>query len=1205
MSSTSESTTTASTGRVVSQAPLFVVLLALLGLLAPRQLGTPAGSGADLSANRLSAPAAKTSETSASDELKRMIDNLPGGTQGALRPIRVALWWGSVPLSLRLPFALFEAVQLIRLQPPQVLIATVHDPVDSHLQTYFDADFSVLQRAIQDDGLILSQHWLPWQQWIQQTQHPEQIPDSITRLYEKEPGVLLCHSESAAHPRILVVLLVGETPTGGVHAQAFQTALTIASRFGNTIRVVGPNTSGACFSICRNLTKWFDAQTGTLLGEINVHFISGKATSSDSLHQLDFSHVGIGSWLVSDVHTTILPDSIATEQMLQYLIKDRNIRPNQIALLRESGTSYSENALDSTARESDDIFRDVLILPYPMEIGTVRNEYEKTRELKFGPQQTTTAPRINLEVPWVEPPYARDHLPQFSDTTPAVTERRMSMMLSQLAHREIRAVGLLGTDPKDLLYLAQQMGRFCPNAQLFTFESNVLLTHPDYAGLFNGTIVASTYPSFLNNQEWCRLTPEKVTSQFANSLSEGVYNATLAHLEQINQRFLVASYVNRHWFGEHVPESPPLAEYSRPFELNTDDSPPLWLSVVGQNGLAPVRAISPEKDALMYRPIPRPSSNQPIQHDLGLPPFTLGSIIIDFIVFAFAVAFLLENLDLPQTEKLRTQCAPGIIDWLRIHPDTRSCSSSARWWSAYGLVLILALTAFQLVTNTFNRRTVWPDPLYHNGWAQSLAIVAFFVLMTCLFAMCRILSDWVPILKRRWACNLCWIPRLCVLLVLTALLTYTFRLSGNDLTKAIKLERWGRMVDGVSPLFPTACLTLIPFVWATCHLRRNYFAHIYHLEQPFCEQQTPGLAKRMQELNSKLTGAWWWPTEFREWVLIACIVWFGGSLCFRWINTADAPYFDLLCLVFGVLDVALIFFLYVRFMAACGLLERLLRRIAQTQLADSFAQIPPRLRSKAAGQVFATSPHPGDLDIVIRQLGALLPQLPFEAADLRWLYLKSQLWFRRLDCCDRAEKALVKTRMRRVNDALYVSCRIVIANLFSEGPVAAARSLAQRTPVDTEAWGRSNSITTPIEDSEESWKVEARKFAATQLSTLIRQAFTQIQNLLIFLTGSLLLLIFAVYSYPFQPRRYLSFCLIGLVVWIIAGIVVTFIRLNRNEVLSNLSNTTANRFTPDIALVRQLFVFGMIPLLSLLSFQFPELGNIVFFWAGGLQKAFQ
>lgn len=1233
-------------GGVLSNAPFVIVLVALLSLLLPHASVPTDNRATSSTTSAPPAPACGDTELPIADRIESMLTDAAGGTSESKREPTLAApdtraasdtpaLTASVSIQIkelwmRATFVMWSDMikgfssRMLGLEIPRFLIVTVHDPVDTHLQTYFDADFAVLQRAIQKHNFIVQQYWLPWQQWLHDPRS-EDTTKRFKRLYEREPGILVCRRDSQWGPQLLIILLVGETPTGGVHPEAFQEALDMASQYEPSIRVVGPGASGTCASVRQGLVAWHKRQEVNFSTIVDVELISGSATSENALAQLNFEQPNKGSTLISKVHTTVLPDSVAISQMFNHLVNERHIDASRIALLQEADTLYGQQAIqrDNLKRLRID---DILVLPYPMEIGTVRNEYEKVRALKFGPQEPTTVPRMNLEVPWIEPPYARDRLPQFSDATPAATERRMSMMLSAIAQRDICAVGLLGTDPKDLLYLAQQIRRFCPNVQLFTFESNVLFTHPDYAALFKGTIVASTYPTFMNNQEWCRISLPRLTTQFPTSLSQGVFNAALAQLEQMYPEDGQA-HTGKNGIASGDNSWPPLVEYSKPFDPSSYGSPPLWLSIIGQNGVAPVRAIWPVPDLkseLLYKPIRRPEATpvftrsvsdntmpDSVEHPrgaalanlfLGLPPLTFPSIIVNITVLVIAIAFLLENLGWKPARKLQRRYSPASVSWLRLDairqrpPSDLSSQYVADNWSYfYAFVLFVFLTAVQLIANTINRKVgSLPHGLYDRHWpyhaARGLAFVALGVL---LFTIYCILLRWLQFsdgvlqrIRHRWSAR----AVIAMIIAASAFLTYGTWYSGDDLETAIKVERWGYLLDGVTPLFPLACLALIPAAWAMCQLRRRYLSKIHRLGQPFPETDRPGLATRLSELDMKLIQPWWIPTEIRDWILLVGIVWFGIGLCYRWIQTADAPYFDRQLLVLGIISLALIYTLHVRFMAASGLLERLLRRVAQTPLSESFKEVPPRLKSKAAGQIFAASPHPGDLQIVILELQALVDKSPFFKNQLQDLCSEAQRRFEALDKTHRANKTFVAKWMDSVNEPLRNSCRLIIHHL--------SRLTGFRTNEPAQAQDLR-----AIFNVSDRQLVPARKFVATQVTTLIRQTFAQIQNLLIFLTLMLLLFISAVYSYPFQPQRYLSLCIMGLVFWMVGTTVITFIRLNRNEVLSNLSNTTANQFTPDRALVRQLLVFGIVPLLSLLAFQFPEIGNALFFWVDGLQRA--
>ncbi|HEY3391361.1 MAG TPA: hypothetical protein VGK58_01545, partial [Lacipirellulaceae bacterium] len=554
---------------------------------------------------------------------------------------------------------------------PGFLIATVHDPVDSHLQTYFDSDLASMQRAIQSYGFVLHRYWLPWQDWIHQARDPKLFTYSGRRPYEQDPGVLLYLRASPADPSlpdVLVLFLVGETPTGGTHVEALTNTLDIVTAWGrHEIRIIGPCASGTCFSLNQTLTSWHRVRVADLkragIKTLNIHFVTGSATNSSALSELSFSRSSDGSQLIADLQATVLPDSVASHFMFAHLNETRGIPLHKIALLTEADTTYGQLDIDR-ADGSDDqsaIDSSVLRLPYAMEIATVRNEYEKVDALKFGPQQPSGAPRMNLEVPWEQPRDARDIVPQFSDATPAVTERRLAVMLGALARRDVRAIGLMGTDPKDVLFLGQQIRRFCPNVQLFTLEANVLYTHPDYVKYFKGTMVGSTYPLFFNNREWSRLSLRRRDDLFSSSVSQGVHNAMLAQLERLYADVAGGPRIR-------------MREYAMPFDRDSYGSPPLWLSIVGQNSLSPVAAIPRPnyKDHLdgvrPYEPLRLPAapSNAPMKGLLGLPPFTIGSIVVSGIVFALAAAFLHQNLLRPATADSHSLRLTRFWPWLSV-----------------------------------------------------------------------------------------------------------------------------------------------------------------------------------------------------------------------------------------------------------------------------------------------------------------------------------------------------------------------------------------------------------------------------------------------------------------------------------------------------------------------------------------------------------
>ena len=142
----------------------------------------------------------------------------------------------------------------------------------------------------------------------------------------------------------------------------------------------------------------------------------------------------------------------------------------------------------------DDSGRDILIeLPFPMNLSRLRKTAERNRsgdENPFGlPMGLRPLPMEEIENP-------RDKIPQFfPETASAYVEIGIARMLQTLQQEHVKSVAIMATDPRDKLYLAQQIARYSPDVSLLTAESDSLYIHPDYSTYLNGALVASTYRS--------------------------------------------------------------------------------------------------------------------------------------------------------------------------------------------------------------------------------------------------------------------------------------------------------------------------------------------------------------------------------------------------------------------------------------------------------------------------------------------------------------------------------------------------------------------------------------------------------------------------------------------------------------------------------------------------------------------------------------
>jgi hypothetical protein len=188
------------------------------------------------------------------------------------------------------------------------VIATVPDPVHTHLSLFFDRSIKAITKGAQEAGFLFSRTTLPWESG----EHPD-TPDVKVRIAEqlyqehKEefPGLLIfrgaksaeqASTESSKNPDpaviaagALFVLVVGETPTGGIHKDQFKNALRMIREIrGNDpnpkelkpLRILGTTSSGSLASLEQIMEQELGEDTRTEFPRILVH--SGTASSWDA-----------------------------------------------------------------------------------------------------------------------------------------------------------------------------------------------------------------------------------------------------------------------------------------------------------------------------------------------------------------------------------------------------------------------------------------------------------------------------------------------------------------------------------------------------------------------------------------------------------------------------------------------------------------------------------------------------------------------------------------------------------------------------------------------------------------------------------------------------------------------------------------------------------------------------------------------------------
>jgi hypothetical protein len=214
---------------------------------------------------------------------------------------------------------------------PQVdfLIATVPDPIDSNARWQFDPTYDSLQRAISASGYALARFYIPD---LDLTRNPDTDARVVNRLHERLPGVVLFSNGS----RLLVLFLVFETATSGVHQEAFRQAVWTLAHWTEDqdtppeVRVVGPMFSGSIPSLGRAM----ESVRSTLpRSNIRYRVITGAATNAGNGDQL-------ASIVRTDLsyRTTVLNDQELLMALASFF--DGRVERNRMAMLVESNTAY-------------------------------------------------------------------------------------------------------------------------------------------------------------------------------------------------------------------------------------------------------------------------------------------------------------------------------------------------------------------------------------------------------------------------------------------------------------------------------------------------------------------------------------------------------------------------------------------------------------------------------------------------------------------------------------------------------------------------------------------------------------------------------------------------------------------------------------------------------------------------------------------------
>jgi len=517
------------------------------------------------------------------------------------------------------------------------IIATLPDPVHTHLNLVFDRHIDAIEKAAQasGQGFLFSRAWMPWSSQTSPESTDFRLRAQENALREKKedlPGILIfrreqCLDEESKEaatrdycqkmekaPKFLFILIVGETPTGGVHREQFQGALKMIravrglpreckkeeQKAGQNpppppnveiLKILGTSFSGALYSLADLLKSsdlsgfdWIEVQSGTTTDLRSIRRFR------EDLAKLDW---GEGKQCVNRRarFVTFQESGDYGYEHLIFYLGSLGFKKKDIALLSEDETAYGRISARQTAADtSEEDHEDRSSTPkfyFPRDISQLRASYQREMSGKAAGADTKQAPRsalpLNLDVTGSDDDSVH---PYANLQTPLSQEAVLKGIVSNLQKHHSKFVIVRATNVLDSLFLCQYLRAAYPDGGLIVFGADLLFQQDPDDGKLRGVLSVQTYPLLPGIDEGTVAAHEHADQVFSDSYSAGVYNATISLLstgmdsraDELAKPWPSGSYASYAWPSLHKDVD----------RTVLPRRPAVWLTQMGKGGYWPI-----------------------------------------------------------------------------------------------------------------------------------------------------------------------------------------------------------------------------------------------------------------------------------------------------------------------------------------------------------------------------------------------------------------------------------------------------------------------------------------------------------------------------------------------------------------------------------------------------------------------------------------
>jgi len=503
------------------------------------------------------------------------------------------------------------------------VIATLPDPLHTHFSLLFDRLVEAIQQGAQDERYEYDSSWLPWEtedSSLALLTDQDEADDRRDKR-ESQPGIVLFRhsSESAAespYQKALIVFIVGEEPTRGVHRAQFENAVAWINALQpsgdqrTSVTILGPTFSGSFNSLADLLEK--TAELSRLNAGHGISIFSGSASSKkDAEYFAKTKNVSFRSF--------VQDDTTALDRVCQYFDPQHKHLKN-LAIISEDETAYGAIVAQGNF-ESDKprlVCDGAINLYYPRDISTLRAAYQTQSMFSSSSAQQNpdTAQRKSLPTDLADPSRQQhDTVRTYAgNQIPLSQEAQLLGIVDVLRSHRAEYVLLRSSNTLDPLFLANFLRRDYPEARIVVFNSDLLFQRGQDAMALTGVMTLSTYPLFSWAREWSVLAQGDAHSHrvFPENSTEGTYIAsrlllqTLARASGETPDLDCEFSESKEIFVPPLQCQPksvtyaPLPDYAPPFWMKDKDCdadaakcrPSTWLSVITRNGTWPLAVLN-------------------------------------------------------------------------------------------------------------------------------------------------------------------------------------------------------------------------------------------------------------------------------------------------------------------------------------------------------------------------------------------------------------------------------------------------------------------------------------------------------------------------------------------------------------------------------------------------------------------------------------